>query len=320
MIFHDLKLIFLHPPRTGGSIITHSLAGSTKKHIKHLVKTKERYPQYPIASEETHRHHSFSFWKKNFSEESKSYIKIGTVRNPFDWLVSLYYYFPPKNKQNTINCSFKEFIEKMVEKKSLTVVHSDYVNTSCFFHEFLKEADYIIYFENLKDDLRNFFVNMNFDKEEIKKRLSILDIQLPSWKTNNRKKDYRIYYTPKLRSFVEKHWEKDLIKFDYFFNNSNEENEKLKKKIIEAKEETKKKISNKIVSASQKISNEIVNAPQKLDYYTINKRRGRTAVNILTENKIITLQELTLFIESLKKEFLISEEFIKDIREILQKK
>lgn len=78
--------------------------------------------------------------------------------------------------------------------------------------------DYIIKFESMKEDLRTFYTETKlFDKEEIERRLEIIDLPLPNWKTKKRKPDYRKYYTPKLRRFVEKYWQKDLEKYDYKF-------------------------------------------------------------------------------------------------------
>ncbi|MDH3378911.1 MAG: sulfotransferase family protein, partial [Gammaproteobacteria bacterium] len=73
MISHKLKIIFIHVPRTAGTSIEMALIGKdwwdVDPDTKHIdwVKAKEVYAEY---------------WDK--------YLKFSVVRNPWDWLASLY--------------------------------------------------------------------------------------------------------------------------------------------------------------------------------------------------------------------------------------
>ena len=73
MISHKYKCIFLHIPRTGGSSVEYCIYKKDWENVnletKHITPdmAKKLYPEY---------------WSK--------YFKFSFVRNPFDWLVSLY--------------------------------------------------------------------------------------------------------------------------------------------------------------------------------------------------------------------------------------
>lgn len=42
MLLRDPKIIFIHLPRTGGSIVSHSLAGTNKKTIENLIAAQKK--------------------------------------------------------------------------------------------------------------------------------------------------------------------------------------------------------------------------------------------------------------------------------------
>lgn len=76
---------------------------------------------------------------KKYPEECKTYLKIGTVRNPFDWFVSMYHHFIPPTIVNDRKRDLGEYIDCLHESQTLVHTHPDYFETSCFFSVALKK-------------------------------------------------------------------------------------------------------------------------------------------------------------------------------------
>ena len=96
MISHKYKCIFIHIPKTGGTSIENALLGGKKQptRIKHK-RAKDYLKQYP--------------------KEWKQYFKFTVIRNPWDWMVSWYYWRGQNSKT-----SIKEFLTnyRLVHKKN----------------------------------------------------------------------------------------------------------------------------------------------------------------------------------------------------------
>ena len=74
MISHELKTIFIHIPRTGGTSIETALVGNNWWKIEPATK-----------------HIDWCEAKKFYANYWNDYLKFSVVRNPWDWLVSLYH-------------------------------------------------------------------------------------------------------------------------------------------------------------------------------------------------------------------------------------
>ena len=200
-IFHQHKCIFIHSPRTGGTTIHNALGGGPKDH-------------FPW--------NKFKFDPKyNYNEFWDSYLKFATVRNPFDWLVSLYNHPSggpsyrsqcgcPKSK-DPVNIAPSEPLGKRSFEdyaRCPTLFHNEspYINQS---RTIGPDIDLIIKFENLQE---------GFDElcERIGRPKSTLNVVGP---TANRDKDYKKHYDDKLVQDVSRIFREDLNRFKYSFSN-----------------------------------------------------------------------------------------------------
>ena len=120
MILSDKKLIFVHIPRTGGTIIEKSMTNKfTEKH-------------------NYHKHFSAYDYKWAYPEEWESYFKFGFVRNPFDRFISLYH-FRPKG------LSFSDWLD------NITLTYIQQVDYG------VDKLDFVGRYENLQKDFNKYF-------------------------------------------------------------------------------------------------------------------------------------------------------------------
>ena len=203
-IFHQHKCIFIHLPRTGGTTIHNALGGGPKNH----------FPWHKFKSDPEYN----GVWD--------SYLKFATVRNPFDWLVSLY------NHPNTLSGSqhrSQSHCPERGEPVNIAPVMTptgpvkkrsfkDYARCPTLFHH---ESPYISQSRTIGHDI-DFFIKFEnlqqgFDKlcDKIGRSRSILKVVAP---TANRKKDYKTYYDSDLIRDVSKIFRKDLDRFRYSFS------------------------------------------------------------------------------------------------------
>jgi hypothetical protein len=124
----------------------------------------------------------------------KSYFKFCIVRNPFDLVVSAYFF---KKKKNL---SFEQFVEKL----------KDNFNWGRMSIDGKLQMDYYIKYENLQEDI-----------EKVCKILNIKNYNLdslPNYKSGLRTDtDYKKFYNNKTRKIVENLFEKQLKTFGYTF-------------------------------------------------------------------------------------------------------
>ena len=77
MINHDLKCIFIHCQKCAGESIEKALCGKADKGYG---------GDYFEGSPEKHK--GINFYKKNYSNEFKTYFRFTVVRNPYDRFIS----------------------------------------------------------------------------------------------------------------------------------------------------------------------------------------------------------------------------------------
>jgi chondroitin 4-sulfotransferase 11 len=194
IINDDHKFVFIATTKTGSSAIESllssydtgqkitSLMGSYNKHAPLLYIKKE----YPCI---------------------RNYFKFAFVRNPYDWVVSWYFYRKPrKNENNTKNISFKKWL---MDKNStaynetgigLTMSQLDIVSGD-------KECkmDFIGRFENLQEDFNTVCDKIGIPRQE-----------LPH-KNKSKHKHYTEYYDDETKQIVAEKYAKDIEYFGYEF-------------------------------------------------------------------------------------------------------
>ena len=184
MINDDHRFIFVHIDKTAGSSIT-ALLNNGKEKTEHQHKTINQM----------------------INRENKDYFKFCFVRNPYDRLLSKYYYdlrISNIHKPGSVkNCNnFNEWVLKhsfrinMVLPTQYSYVYDNYGNNL---------LDYIGRFENLENDFKF-----------IKDKLSIeQDLGHRNKNTLEKDSNYMKYYTSESIKIVNKVYENDFKYFNY---------------------------------------------------------------------------------------------------------
>lgn len=191
--FDEYKCIFIRIPKTAGISIHRSL-----------------FDYYPIG------HFNYKVFRRIYGyKKFQHYYKFSFVRNPFDRLVSSYFYFQRggytnseknwwNNKTKEIH-DFNDFVQKWLIPNSNTKDH--------FYPQYQYIYDKNM---NLKVDFLGRFERLEDDFEIVKKKLGI-NTKLISENKSERLTDYRYYYNTCSKKIVEKLYEKDLYLLKYNF-------------------------------------------------------------------------------------------------------
>jgi Sulfotransferase family len=99
MISDTHKFIFIHINKTGGTSIEKAFEPDAD----------QRAVDY--------KHAWVEFYKQTFPERFRTHFKFTFVRNPWDWLVSRYYW--SKERQRLFDYSFDEFLRRLKERSRL---------------------------------------------------------------------------------------------------------------------------------------------------------------------------------------------------------
>lgn len=182
MILPDKKLIFVHIPRTGGTIIEKSMTNKfTEKH-------------------NYHKHFSAYDYKWAYPEEWESYFKFGFVRNPFDWVVSFAYRY---------NMS-PDTLVSYLETNPMYYAHchsGPRWGQKIPFYNILEGVDFVGKFENLEKDYKYLQEKFNLPPM-LEEKIKV---------TEGRKPNYQYYYDDSLYERVAKIFKKDIEKYEYSF-------------------------------------------------------------------------------------------------------
>lgn len=213
-ISHEHKLFLIHVPKTAGTSIQETL--------------KMDYAG----------HHTPQQLKKKFPKEWETYKKFAVIRNPWDRMVSNYYYIlaeksfwfdniSPMSKQTIrpkVNgghlpahqlrelCirtgNFEKWSQYIVNNYRTAVEHNrGYEKMKQFIYEDDKLiVDYVLKYETLKEDFNNMCEDLN-----------IGPFDLLNLNRTNQCKDYREIHTPITISLTEQIYKEDIETFNYKF-------------------------------------------------------------------------------------------------------
>ena len=233
-ICHEKKIIFVHIPKCAGSSIEYFFKKnnlrldfveekidfkSNETNFSEVVKLHKGKTQHLSASDIDKLLGNIKF---------KEYYKFSIVRNPYDRLVSYYFYIKKQKKPQLdkihvdlvhSSSSFNEFIMKAIDIPAMYPIFNQYVYLSENYNNINKMIDYIGKFETLNRDFKTILRKSNFATsklDKIKSSLGYSKYQLPRINTSNRGK-YQNYYNSELRQIVTQICRKDCELFGYEF-------------------------------------------------------------------------------------------------------
>lgn len=200
MIIESEKIILLHPGKTGGTSVEHTLNKSFLENKK--LNAKDDNFEIMFGYSKKYRiylqHADLRFYKNELNINLEKYKTITTVRNPYDRLVSCYFY---NNKD--VRFSFEEFVIDYLERHFLA--NEKYaVNHFCLQKDFCEiddyKVDHIVKIENFKKDLEEIGINV---------------VDVHHSKTARRKKGYESYYNKKTKDIVYNLYKEDFEHLGY---------------------------------------------------------------------------------------------------------
>ena len=176
MIIDEYKVIFIHIPKTAGTSIEYYF---TNKNWKR----------------KTHKHTDIHEIKERFKDIYNSYRKFTIIRNPYDKLISYYFFL---NKIIYKNANAIQF-NNWVKKPSMFWNFNNPINILKPQYKWIDNTVEVIKFENLNNELSDFF-----NKK----------ICLPI-KNKSNHDCYLSYYNRESLDIVYNAYKKDFKKFNY---------------------------------------------------------------------------------------------------------
>ena len=196
MINHKLKLIFIHIPKTGGISISNRFFNS--------IQGNHQIPQHKIYKR---------YWNK--------YFKFTFVRNPWDRLVSGYFFsitftesrghLPKQGEHIKNNCAnFTDFVMLMNKDRQKFFFNPAFRPQRRWLNlpEGLKPYDFIGRFEHMNRD-----VNILWTKIFGEAKPFILE----KLNTTLNRKNYQSYYTEETKQIVTDMYKEEIMKLNYKF-------------------------------------------------------------------------------------------------------
>jgi hypothetical protein len=197
MISHELQFIFIHIPKTSGNSLSLFLQKYIANKIIQRDSTMGKNQGIDVMCEKTEKeikHRPVSYYYKIYPNKSKKYLKFTIVRNPYDRILSFYFWAKGKNTTFQRN-EFKKFIEKSDDYQYKYIM---YKGT----HDFQ-----IIHYENMMEEIK---------KMEIFKHISFENYPLLN-ASENSKKRFQDRYDKELQDLVYNKWKKDFELFGYTY-------------------------------------------------------------------------------------------------------
>ena len=196
MISHKLKFIFIHIPKTSGnslSLYLKDLVDNVVVQKNSLVGKNEGIQILCEYGKSDIKHAGIDYYKKIYGEKINDYFKFTIVRNPYDRILSNYFFNKGDQNQTFDRDEFIKFVEKSVKQLGFQCKAID-------------DSFHIVYFENLINDLKKI--------ECFKGHVDFEDYPTLNASFNS-KIDYNEIYDKELKELVYNKYEKDFIRFGY---------------------------------------------------------------------------------------------------------
>lgn len=215
-IIHNLKTIFIHIPKAGGTSIEYLICDFPL----HRYKLINKYNWYGNIRNDKIKyeldHSTMAFMKKNCKYFDNTYFSFSIIRNPYARLVSEYHYCKYQYSRFIKNLdSFKNFVYELNDKFEyiLNNKENDHFYVSHFLPQYLFTHNYknkqivdkIYKLENIDEDWIDICKNLNINKELIKCEKN----------SSKMKYDYNDYYDQELKNIVYNLYKLDFELFNY---------------------------------------------------------------------------------------------------------
>ena len=193
MISHKLRFIFIHIPKTSGNSLSLFLKDFIDDDIiQKSSRMGEKQGISILCGEKgiTIKHADIKYYENTYGEKINDYFKFTIVRNPYDRMLSFYFWSKRKNNQKFNRNEFINFIKK---NKSLQ-------------HKYIDNTFHIIHFENLINELKNI---------ECFKEIVDFNNYPTLNASSNSKRNYNEIYDKELKDLVFNKYKKDFELFGY---------------------------------------------------------------------------------------------------------
>lgn len=217
ILSHTHRFIFIHISKTGGMSVRAALEPYSVEPERFVMRRPQKMagdavnPLYKVW-ETLLLHPKASKVKDELPPEIfESYFKFAFVRNPWDWLVSMYHFIlrepdVPKHDQVKALRGFDAFVEWAVSTpepfpKGTTRLQSEMITDA--------RGNLLVDFVGAYEDLAG-------DFSEVARVIGI-QTELPHINSSVHK-DYRTYYNERTRAIVEEHFQPDIERFGYSFD------------------------------------------------------------------------------------------------------
>ena len=215
VISNNKKFIFIHIYKTGGNSVSSLLLPYARKREKFSQKWISRYIINRInkllrLNDQGNkwingiRKHATALEIKDCIGDKKfaEYFKFTIVRNPYDFLVSLYHYIKQspnhRNYQTVNSLTFKEFI--INETKNNCHLQSDFITNN----DGKLIVDYVGKLEHI-----------DYSLSHVSRKLNIPKKNIPDSNKSERNSDEMNYYDVELLEIVNKYFKKDFELLGY---------------------------------------------------------------------------------------------------------
>lgn len=206
LISYSKKFIFIHIFKTAGTSVTAALERHSYKpqslrprNWRTLLTT----PKSQLLCREMHKHAPAVEIKQALGSATyDQFFKFSFVRNPWDWLVSLYHYIleHPDNEGHQATVAMGSFPKFVESRQGSTKTQLSFLVDQ----NGEQIVDFVGRFENLQEDF------------ECLNRLLKLGTKLPHINRSQRS-CYRDYYNTTTKQLVEHIYREDIERFGYMF-------------------------------------------------------------------------------------------------------
>ncbi|MFC1784118.1 sulfotransferase family 2 domain-containing protein [Candidatus Neomarinimicrobiota bacterium] len=238
IISHKYKFIFIKPIKVAGTSVEVALA----KHCgnEDIVTPITKYSKFSDEDEYFHSPINYEGYYNHIPPRKikekignkiwDNYIKFTIVRNPWDLIVSRYYWRRPikrnlithlyEIKESILNPKFYIAALKICAQYLMFYNFKYYINNS---YEDLTNTRF--YFDSKEKPICDFYIRYEYleqDYEKVCKRIGIPYEKLPLTKTKHRKNklNYSRFYNKDTQNLIHKLFKKDIDFFKYKFENN----------------------------------------------------------------------------------------------------